>query len=250
MIRKLSFLLLIIVSSAINAQETNRHASFFLNLGQSIPLGAYKAKPTSTNPIEVANTSHFAKSFNMGLDLYLLPKLGLTLGATAMQFDLDKTTFEKVHGNNLLPSDSYLGEHRTSRRYLGITTRFSYHKFNIEPRISIGISNFITDNADYYQKDSNNEIYRTISYSDVFVTSFPSYNGGFNLSYNIVAFYNVTLGLQLFSELSYQKPEIKYDVTKSNKMEGTIKFETHSYEQEVVYLYFGVGLTLKIKDSP
>lgn len=236
---------ILLCSIGLHAQDSIPKISLFLNLGQSIPIGSYSSSSSTLNPVAIGQASPFAKSFNCGFDYYFINKLGVSLGLSSSRFDLEKVAFEKSHTDNLQYSDSYLRKHLSARLYAGLTTRFIYNKFSIDPRLNIGFTSFNFEYSDFYETNTEGDIFKTINYK--YETSiFISLNGGINATYELIDYEGIRLGLQLFSEISYQRPEVKYEKIESDKNNGTINKINESYRQNITYVYYGIGLVLKI----
>jgi hypothetical protein len=244
--KKIYLLIFVILCSiGLHAQDSIPKISLFLNIGQSIPIGSYSASSNSSNPVAIGQTSSFAKSFNCGFDYYFMHKLGVSLGLSSSRFDLDKMSFEKSHTDNLKYSDSYLRKHLSARLYAGLTTRFIFNKLSIDPRLNIGFTSFNFEYSDFYETNTEGDIFKTISYK--YETSiFMSLNGGINATYELIDYEDIRLGLQLFSEISYQRPEVKYEKIESDKNNRTINKIDKSYKQNLMFVYYGIGLVLKI----
>lgn len=231
-------------SIGLHAQDSIPKASMFLNLGQSIPIGSYSSSYGS-NPLEIGKASPFAKSFNCGIDYFFKNKLGISLGISSSKFYLDKVAFEQSHTDNLNFSDSYLREHFSFRMYTGISTRVIYKRLSIDPRLNIGLTAFNFEYSDFYETNIDGDVVKTINYKYE-APIFTSLNGGINATYELLNNRDLGCAIQIFSEISYQRPRVKYKKNESDKNSGTINKTNESYRQNIMFIYYGIGLVLKI----
>lgn len=245
--KKLFLILLIFVSIKLGAQDSIQRIYLFLNIGQSIPFGDYSATSITSTPVEIGKKSNFPSSFSFGLDYYLrkINWIGFTLGVSKNRFNLDESSFLSLHSEDLQNTDLFLKEHNFARIYFGLTSLFAFRNLSIEPRASLGLTSYNFEFADFYQKNSEGAIYRTINYK--FENSISvSYNLGINASYYLFDIYRKKVGIQLFSEISYQKPKVEYQKIESNKDEETLKISNEDFRQNILFIYYGIGIIMKL----
>ena len=240
----LLIVLALMIALAMQAQEPLSKFSWYVNIGQSIPVGDYRANSESSNPIEVGKAKNFSQSLNIGFDFYWNQRFGLTAGFSVYYYELDKTVFEKLHFGNPNYTDSYLRNNNSGKLFAGITTRFVYSRLSLEPRFTIGLTSFNFQYADFYLKDAEGNIYETINYD--FETSLTaSYNISLSTNYRLFTLNKLELGIQLLTELSYQNPLVKYKKTMSNSLSNSIIITNSEIHQNITSIYYGIGIILK-----
>ncbi len=239
------FIIIVFIVLKSNGQEKTPKFSSYINIGQSIPIGNYSSSSKSNNPIEIGKTDLFGQSINWGIDYYIKKHIGLTAGLFLADYSLDNNKFEHIHNKNQSYTESYLQEHNLERYYFGITTRLMYKNLFIEPRFALGYTVMDFGIADFYQKNYNNEIYKTINY-DYKSSSFISYNLGINFNYKLINWGRFQILLPLFIEFSYQNPNIEYKQIISNKIKETIETNNYSYKQKIMTLNYNFGIMIKL----
>jgi len=235
---------LLLISTGIIASDTIPKFSAFFNLGQSIPIGAYKSNNQPNSSLEIAQSDNFAKSFNLGANYLLRPNLGLCIGISQASFKLDKGSFEKHHSSSNSQSESYLRDHYNLRFYFGAFTQLSIQELHFNPGLNLGISAMNFSYSDYYELDPNNNIYKTISYQYT-TPVYLSFNSSLITTYDVFSYKEIVYAIQLHTEISFQNPEVTYDKIESNQQSGTMSKSTKSERQNVVFGYYGVGIVLK-----
>jgi hypothetical protein len=246
---KRTFLFLILIGFFnLSFSQSDPFMAMYLNFGQAIPLGRFKADNKSNKPSEIAKSKQLFMSFNLGMDVFLSNKIGLTGGFSYYKFLPDKRIFESMHANSTGFTDSYLiDELGIFKLYGGIIYRLKYKKLNIEPRLILGYSAYKDGLQDFYEKDQNGSVVRTINY-DLYNDGFFSYSCVINFNYDLINYDPFILGIQFFTEYTFQRIRLEGRAIESDKFAKTIVNTNLDYNQNIATFYYGAGLILKISN--
>ncbi len=243
--KKVFCLLMILLSIEIYAQDSIPKMSIFFNVGRSSLLGNRGGWVDSLQPHEAIDELQMFNAYNLGGYVFLNNVVGLSGGISSLKFKLDKSTFETKNADDMLYVDSYLGTFSVVRLYVGFTKIFLYKKIIVKPRINLEYTYLDGGYSDFYQKNSQGEIYKTINYN-LHSSGKLSYSVGGTVSYRLFDYGGVRFALQLLTEVSFGFPEIHYDRIESNKYTKFIDRSSESINQDDPMFYTGIGLVFGI----
>lgn len=218
-------------------------SSLYFNKGQSIPMGSYHASSLSENTFEIAKSADFGKSWQLGMDMDIYNDYGYTLNIKHSKFNLDNYNFLRINEADISNNEAYLDKHTYTSFSFGIIRRYQYKRFSLEPRISAALMVISCKVAEFYGKNSNNEYYKTIRYN-YYPNALIGGLLGLNSKFDFISTKYFKAGFQLFSELTYINSDIiieKYIVNKSTHSATTL---SSRYNQNIFYMYFGLGINL------
>jgi hypothetical protein len=251
-------LLLLFIVTQIAAQDAFYRFQWFGSIGQAIPVGAFSADNNSSNPMETGIQAPIGQSYRIGFDFYPVRHFGITAGSAIMDFNIDEETFKKMHHTNPKMGESYINtyhqatktDHQTNRIMFGFTSRFTTHRFSIEPKLTVGVITPLYMDAEYYQKSAAGDIYKTYSYNYTSTSDSDGFwgclNGAVNINFNVLQKGdNPALAVFFFSEFTFLNPKIVETKTISDSYADTVITTETTFRQHFSFFYYGFGIMLK-----
>ncbi len=230
------------------AQDGFNKFQWFGNTGQALPMGSFSAGSKSNNVLETGLKEDFAQSFRIGFDFYPFKHIGITAGSAIMKFSFDAATFEEMHRLTGLTASYLSYEYTCNKIQVGLTSRFIINRLSFEPKLSVGMMTCAWVFADFYVKSADGAIYRTLSYDIDNKDEEMMWicgNGALNITYDVYRSEGLVLGLHLFSELTFTRPEILQTVVESNSHSDEIMISESTFRQPITFYYYGIGIILK-----
>lgn len=242
-IYRLTFILLLtVISCSSNSQTIKHNFTHNFSIGQSIPLGKYRANKNSNHHLEIARKSDYAQSWTLGENYYFLEKIGIAFKFSTFEHQMKEELFLRIYEANHL-SESYLSPYNISTLSVGLSTMIKSKRITLEPQIMYGLGGINIGVQEAYLKNEANEITEIYSY-DYIIPEFGSLDGVLNISYNFIEQEHIKVGLNIVTQLSYMKPKINYQLTYSNSQNTEVS--DHLYRQNIFLFYFGFGIIARI----